>query len=46
MLDAAGAQLGEVVDDTVSLLEGRRVVSRFREIEIEQGGRTLPGTRD
>ena len=28
--------LAEVVDDTVSLLEGRRVVSRFREIEVEQ----------
>jgi len=35
--DSAGNVLGEVVDDTVSLLEGRRVVSRFREIEVEQG---------
>jgi CHAD domain-containing protein len=37
LLDSAGGVLGEVVDDTVSLLEGRRVVSRFREIEIERG---------
>lgn len=31
----AGVELGELVDDTVSVLEGRRVVARFREIEIE-----------
>ncbi|GAC1444675.1 MAG: CYTH and CHAD domain-containing protein [Mycobacteriales bacterium] len=37
LLDEDGRVLGEVVDDTVSLLEGRRVVSRFREIEIERG---------
>ena len=37
LLDEDGRLLGEVVDDTVSLLEGRRVVSRFREIEIERG---------
>lgn len=33
-----GADLLEVVDDTVSVQEGRRVVSRFREIEIEVKG--------
>ncbi len=32
---ADGADLLEVVDDTVSVQEGRRVVSRFREIEVE-----------
>lgn len=37
LLREDGAELGEVVDDTVSLLEGRRVVSRFREIEVEEG---------
>lgn len=30
-----GAELAELVDDTVSLLEGRRVVTRFRELEVE-----------
>ncbi len=35
--------LAEVVDDEVSVLEGRRVVSRFREIEVElkEGDRSL-----
>ena len=36
LLDSEGTVLGEVVDDTVSLLDGRRVVTRFREIEIER----------
>jgi CHAD domain-containing protein len=35
----AAEELAEVVDDEVSVLEGRRVVGRFREIEIE--GRSL-----
>lgn len=35
---AGGRRLGEVVDDTVTVLEGRRVVSRFREIEVEETG--------
>jgi CHAD domain-containing protein len=30
--------LAEVVDDTVSVMDGRRVVSRFREIEVEERG--------
>lgn len=34
--DADGTELAELVDDTVSVLEGRRVVSRFREIEVER----------
>src|SRR4051794_7196679 len=37
LLDAEGGLLAEVVDDTVSVLQGRRVVTRFREIEVEQG---------
>ncbi|HVE63191.1 MAG TPA: CYTH and CHAD domain-containing protein [Mycobacteriales bacterium] len=39
--DADDVVLGELVDDTVSVLEGRRVVARFREIEIE--GEETPG---
>ncbi|HZQ49026.1 MAG TPA: CYTH and CHAD domain-containing protein [Candidatus Dormibacteraeota bacterium] len=33
--DAAGKQLAEVVDDEVSVRDGRRVAARFREIEVE-----------
>ncbi len=29
-------ELAEVVDDTVSVVQGRRVVSRFREVEVER----------
>ncbi|MGH3716300.1 MAG: inorganic triphosphatase, partial [Micromonosporaceae bacterium] len=41
--DAAGTVLAELVDDTVAVLEGRRVVSRFRELEVERkaGGRDV-----
>jgi CHAD domain-containing protein len=35
LLDAAGRQLAEVVDDEVSILHGRRVAARFREVEVE-----------
>ena len=38
----AGQDLLEVVDDTVSVQEGRRVVSRFREIEVEVKGELAP----
>jgi CHAD domain-containing protein len=38
----AGEDLLEVVDDTVSVQEGRRVVSRFREIEVEVKGEPAP----
>lgn len=31
-----GVELVEVADDTVSLLDGERVVSRFREVEVER----------
>lgn len=35
---AAGEELAEVVDDSVSVLEGRRVLERFREVEVELTG--------
>jgi CHAD domain-containing protein len=40
---ADGVQLAEVVDDEVSVLEGRRVASRFREVEVElrEGGESV-----
>jgi CHAD domain-containing protein len=38
--DSEGSELAEVVDDEVSVYEGRRVVARFREVEIE--GRRIP----
>ncbi len=33
---AGGTVLAEVVDDTVSVLDGLKVVSRFREVEVER----------
>jgi CHAD domain-containing protein len=41
----AGEQLAELVDDTVSVLQGRRVVARFRELELERGGLSEAATR-
>jgi CHAD domain-containing protein len=35
LTDAAGSRLAEVVDDEVSVRDGRRVATRFREIEVE-----------
>jgi CHAD domain-containing protein len=35
LIDDAGEDLAEVVDDEVSVLQSRRVVGRFRELEIE-----------
>jgi CHAD domain-containing protein len=35
LTDASGARLAEVVDDEVSVRDGRRVAARFREIEVE-----------
>jgi CHAD domain-containing protein len=37
-----GRPVAEVVDDEVSLLDGRRVVDRFREIEVELAEGTEP----
>ncbi|MEA2705001.1 MAG: hypothetical protein QOD63_2946 [Actinomycetota bacterium] len=35
LLDAEGRRLAEVVDDEVSVFEGRHLASRFRELEVE-----------
>jgi CHAD domain-containing protein len=35
LTDAHGTRLAEVVDDEVSVRDGRRVAARFREIEVE-----------
>jgi CHAD domain-containing protein len=35
LTDVKGARLAEVVDDEVSVRDGRRVAARFREIEVE-----------
>ena len=35
LLDANGRQLAQVMDDEVSVLHGRRVAARFREVEVE-----------
>src|SRR5262245_29269572 len=35
LTDASGAAVAEVVDDEVSVRDGRRVAARFREIEVE-----------
>ena len=35
LTDPAGRRLAEVVDDEVSVRDGRRVATRFREIEVE-----------
>ena len=35
LVDANGTKLAEVVDDEVSVLNGRHVASRFREVELE-----------
>ncbi|MHB8339605.1 MAG: CYTH and CHAD domain-containing protein, partial [Mycobacteriales bacterium] len=39
------AELAEVVDDTVSVVQGRRVVARFREVEVERRDPGEPGAR-
>ena len=38
LTDASGARVAEVVDDEVSVRDGRRVAARFREIEVEISG--------
>jgi len=44
--DAAGTELAEVVDDQVQVLDGRRVVTTYREIEVELGEGAQPDTLD
>ncbi|MGH9224324.1 MAG: CHAD domain-containing protein [Acidimicrobiales bacterium] len=41
--DEEGHLLAEVVDDEVTVLEGRRVAARFREVEVEIDGRAPNG---
>ncbi len=36
-----GDPIAEIDDDEVSILEGRRVVARFREVEVESNGASL-----
>jgi CHAD domain-containing protein len=38
LIDGGGARVAEVVDDEVSVRDGRRVAARFREIEVETLG--------
>src|SRR6266513_5829989 len=38
LTDPSGVRLAEVVDDEVSVRDGRRVAARFREIEVEVAG--------
>lgn len=39
--DADGSEVGEVVDDEVSVLSGRRIAARFREVEVETDDQAL-----
>lgn len=39
---ASGQSLAQLVDDEVSVLEGRRVAARFRELEVEAEDETPP----
>jgi CHAD domain-containing protein len=38
LVDATGARVADVVDDEVSVRDGRRVAARFREVEVEVAG--------
>jgi CHAD domain-containing protein len=42
LTDAAGNVVADVVDDEVSVLEGRRLAARFRELEVEIRDETPP----
>ncbi len=42
--DADGRTAAEVVDDEVSIMDGRRLAARFRELEVEVGDLTPDGT--
>ena len=44
--NAAGERLAELVDDQVQVVEGRRVVDRFRELEVELGDAAQPDILD
>jgi CHAD domain-containing protein len=44
--NAAGERLAELVDDQVQVVKDRRVVDRFRELEVELGDGAQPDTLD
>ncbi|MDQ3147306.1 MAG: CYTH domain-containing protein, partial [Actinomycetota bacterium] len=46
VVDAGGKALAEVVDDEVSVLDGRRVAMRFREVEVEMRDGATPEVMD
>ena len=46
LLDLDDRLLGEVVDDEVSVLSGRRIAARFRELEVEITDDTPAGLLD
>jgi CHAD domain-containing protein len=49
VLAGDGSELAELVDDSVSVLDGKRTLSRFRELELERRGAddvVLSGLRD
>ena len=46
LLDLDDRRLGEVVDDEVSVLSGRRIAARFRELEVEITDDTPDGLLD
>ena len=43
--EPGGRELGELVDDRVSVMDGRRVSQRFRELELEARSSDLAGLR-
>ena len=46
LVDGKGARVAEVVDDEVSVRDGRRVAARFREIEVEAAGQNGADSAD
>lgn len=46
LVDEEGQRVAEVVDDEVSVLDGRRVALRFREVEVELAERAPHGLLD
>jgi CHAD domain-containing protein len=44
--DADGQRMADVVDDEVSVMDGRRLAARFRELEVEVGDATPPEVLD
>ncbi len=46
LVDAMGVVAVEIVDDEVSVLHGQHLALRFREVEVELGGRADPALLD